>query len=121
MPGQVGDGCFWIFDWEEGENIEHRTSKWEGFEPQSREGLRSWDDGGGLDEAKRGVEECVDEDAEKWVDGISGHSRGDHPTDEAAVDFEVGVGGVKKWIGQDLRKPDQTGVGNAHGDIGVFF
>ena len=54
------------------------------------------------------------------MDGISGHSRRNHPAAEAAVDFEVGVGGEKEWIGQDLREADQTGVGDAHRDIRVF-
>lgn len=54
------------------------------------------------------------------VGGISGHSRGDHPPTEAAVDFEVRVGGEEEWIGQDFREADQTGIGNAHRDIGVF-
>lgn len=69
---------------------------------------------------KRGVAEGVEEEAERWLAGISGRSRGDHPPAEAAVDFEVGVGGEKEWIGQDLREADQTGVGDAHRDIGVF-
>jgi hypothetical protein len=53
--------------------------------------------------------------------GISRHSRGDHPATEATIDFEVGVGGEKKWLGQDFREPDQTGVGDAHGNVGVFI
>ena len=44
--------------------------------------------------------------AARWVAGISGRSRGDHPSSEAAVDFEVGVGGEKEWIGQNLREAD---------------
>ena len=55
------------------------------------------------------------------ADGISGHPRGDHPSAEAAVNLEVGVSGEEERIGQDFRETDQTGVGNTHGDVGVFF
>ena len=52
--------------------------------------------------------------------GISGHSRGNDPAAEAAGDFEIGVGGEKEWIGQNFRETDQTGVGDAHWNVGVF-
>lgn len=54
------------------------------------------------------------------ADEVSGHSRGDYPPSEAAVDLEVGVSGEEERIGQDFRETNQTGVGNAHRDIGVF-
>jgi|GEM_PF-6807112 len=51
---------------------------------------------------------------------FSRHSRGDHPPAEAAVDFEIRVGGEEKRLREDFGETDQTGVGDAHGDIGVF-
>ena len=39
----------------------------------------------------------------------------------AAVDAEVGVRGEEEGVGEDFGYPDDAGVGEAHGDIGVFF
>jgi hypothetical protein len=49
------------------------------------------------------------------ADKVSRHPRGNQPPAETTVDFKIGVGGEKEWIGQDFREPDQ-----AHRDIGVF-
>ncbi len=53
--------------------------------------------------------------------GISGHAGWDGSAAEAAVDFEVRVGGEKERVGEDFIEADQAGVGDAHWNIGVFF
>jgi hypothetical protein len=52
--------------------------------------------------------------------GISGHPCGDDSAAEASVYLEIGVGGEKERIGQDFGETDETGIGDAHGDVAVF-